>query len=130
VAPLCPAGDYATQSDNPARQLTQYARALNGAKGTGSSAASRSMASHDTLPPRAWSVPCQRTSGPFQLDLRADQQPSRSISVTRDRNQSAIILNDKPLTGVTITDRAVQRLLLLKNPVASIDALESHLRVA
>lgn len=26
-------GDYSTQSDNPARQLSQYARALNGVKG-------------------------------------------------------------------------------------------------
>src|SRR5204862_6131481 len=26
-------GDYSTQSDNPARQLTQYPRALNGGKG-------------------------------------------------------------------------------------------------
>jgi len=42
--------------------------------------------------------------------------------ITRDRNQSAIILNDTRSRRSPIRDRAVQRLLLLKNPVASIDA--------
>jgi uncharacterized repeat protein (TIGR01451 family) len=118
-------GDYATQSDNPARQLTQYARALNGAKGhwqlgtvTVDGFASDTSATQSVVEFRA-----NGTSGPFQLDLRGVTNSQQVDLITRDRNQPAIILNDTPLTP--FTDYAIEPysgLLLLKNPVASVDA--------
>ena len=118
-------GDYATQSDNPARQLTQYARALNGAKGhwqlgtvTVDGFASDTSATQSIVEFRA-----NGTSGPFQLDLRGVTNSQQVDLITRDRNQPAIILNDTPLTP--FTDYAIEPysgLLLLKNPVASVDA--------
>ncbi len=118
-------GDYATQSDNPARQLTQYARALNGAKGhwqlgtvTVDGFASETSTTQSVVEFRA-----NGTSGPFQLDLRGVTNSQQVDLITRDRNQSAIILNDTPLTP--FTDYAIEPysgLLLLKNPVASVDA--------
>ncbi len=118
-------GDYATQSDNPARQLTQYARALNGAKGhwqlgavTVAGFASETSTSQSVVEFRA-----NGTSGPFQLDLRGVTNSQQVDLITRDRNQPAIILNDTPLTP--FTDYAIEPytgLLLLKDPVASIDA--------
>jgi uncharacterized repeat protein (TIGR01451 family) len=118
-------GDYATQSDNPARQLTQYARALNGAKGhwqlgtvTVDGFASETSTTQSVVELRA-----NGTSGPFPLDLRGVTNSQQVDLITRDRNQSAIILNDTPLTP--FTDYAIEPysgLLLLKNPVASVDA--------
>ena len=117
-------GDYATQSDNPARQLTQYARALNGAKGhwqlgtvTVDGFASETSSTQSVVEFRA-----NGTSGPFQLDLRGVTNSQQVDLITRDRNQPAIILSDTPLTP--FTDYAIEPysgLLLLKNPVASLD---------
>src|SRR6266480_1514066 len=119
-------GDYATQSDNPARQLTQYARALNGAKGhwqlgtvTVDGFASETSTTQSVVEFRA-----NGTSGPFQLDLRGVTNSQQVDLITRDRNQPAIILNDTPLTP--FTDYAIEPytgLLLLKDPVASIDEI-------
>jgi len=118
-------GDYATQSDNPARQLTQYARALNGAKAhwqlgsvTVDGFASETSTTQSVVEFRA-----NGTSGPFALDLRGVANSQQVDLITRDRNQPALILNDTPLTP--FTDYAIEPytgLLLLKNPVASIDA--------
>ena len=118
-------GDYATQSDNPARQLTQYARALNGAKAhwqlgtvTVDGFASETSTTQSVVEFRA-----NGTSGPFALDLHGVANSQQVDLITRDRNQPALILNDTPLTP--FTDYAIEPytgLLLLKNPVASIDA--------
>jgi uncharacterized repeat protein (TIGR01451 family) len=118
-------GDYTTQSDNPARQLTQYARALNGAKAhwrlgdfTVDGFASDTASSQAIVEFRA-----NGTSGPFQLDLRGVTNSQQVDIITRDRNQSALILNDTPLTP--FVDYAIEPytgLLLLKSPVASVDS--------
>jgi uncharacterized repeat protein (TIGR01451 family) len=118
-------GDYATQSDNPARQLTQYARALNGAKGHWQlgSVTLDGFASETSTTQSVVELRANGTSGPFQLDLRGVANSQQVDLITRDRNQSAIILNDTPLTP--FTDYAIEPysgLLLLKNPVASVDA--------
>ena len=118
-------GDYATQSDNPARQLTQYARALNGAKGHWQlgTVAVDGFASETSTTQSVVEFRANGTSGPFQLDLRGVANSQQVDLITRDRNQPAIILNDTPLTP--FTDYAIEPytgLLLLKNPVASIDA--------
>jgi uncharacterized repeat protein (TIGR01451 family) len=118
-------GDYTTQSDNPARQLTQYARALNGVKEhwqfgnvTVDGFASDTSSSQSIIEFRA-----NGTSGPFQLDLRGVTNSQQVDIISRDRNQPSVILNDTPLTP--FTDYAIEPytgLLLLTNPVPSVDA--------
>jgi uncharacterized repeat protein (TIGR01451 family) len=118
-------GDYTTQSDNPARQLTQYARALNGAKAhwqlgsvTVDGFASDTSSTQSIVEFRA-----NGTSGPFQLDLRGVTNSQQVDIITRDRNQPSVILSDTPLTP--FTDYAIEPytgLLLLTNPVPSVDA--------
>ena len=118
-------GDYTTQSDNPARALTQYSRALNGAKGhwqvgevTVDGFASETSSSQSIVEFRA-----NGTSGPFQLDLRGVTNSQQVDIITRDRNQPSVIINDTPLTQ--FTDYAIEPytgLLLLNNPVPSVDS--------
>jgi hypothetical protein len=117
-------GDYTTQSDNPAKQLTQYARALNGVKGhwqlgtvTLDGFASDTSTSQAIVEFRA-----NGTSGPFQLDLRGVANSAQVDVITRDRNQPSVIVSDTPLAQ--FTDYAIEPytgLLLLTNPVASVD---------
>ncbi|HTD11384.1 MAG TPA: SdrD B-like domain-containing protein [Steroidobacteraceae bacterium] len=118
-------GDYTTQSDNPARLLTQYARALNGARGhwsfgktTVDGFASETSSSQSIVELRA-----NGTSGPFQLDLRGITNSQQVDIITRDRNQPTVILNDTPLTP--FADYAIEPytgLLLLTSPVPSVDS--------
>ncbi len=118
-------GDYTTTSDNPARQLTQYSRALNGGKGrwqfgavTLDGFASETSTSQSIIEFRA-----NGTSGPFQLDLRGVTNSQQVDIITRDRNQLSVILNDTPLTP--FTDYAIEPytgLLMLNTPVPSVDA--------
>ncbi|MGO9804379.1 MAG: SdrD B-like domain-containing protein [Steroidobacteraceae bacterium] len=118
-------GDYSTQSDNPARQLTQYARALNGAQSrwqlggaTLDGFVSETSATQSVVEFRA-----NGTSGPFQLDLNGVTNSQQVDIITRDRNQPAVILSDTPLTP--FADYSIEPytgLLLLKSPVASVDA--------
>ncbi len=118
-------GDYTTQSDNPARQLTQYARALNGAKAHWQlgSVTLDGFASDTTSTQSIIEFRANGTSGPFQLDLRGVTNSQQVDVITRDRNQPSVILNDTPLTP--FTDYAIEPytgLLLLTNPVPSVDA--------
>src|ERR1700733_13423100 len=118
-------GDYTTQSDNPARQLTQYARALNGAKAHWQlgSVTLDGFASDTTSTQSIIEFRANGTSGPFQLDLRGVTNSQQVDIIPRDRNQPSVILNDTPLTP--FTDYAIEPytgLLLLTNPVPSVDA--------
>jgi uncharacterized repeat protein (TIGR01451 family) len=118
-------GDFATQSDNPARQLTQYTRNLNGAKGRWSDGkvsleafASRTSATQVVQEFRA-----NGTSGPFRLDSNGVVNSEQLHVITRSRNQPALVLQDTPLA--TFTDYAIEPytgLLILKAPVPSVDA--------
>ncbi|HXY75588.1 MAG TPA: hypothetical protein VEH54_01650, partial [Steroidobacteraceae bacterium] len=118
-------GDYTTQSDNPARSLTQYSRALTGAKGHwqfGSTAVD-AFASETATTQAVVEFRANGTSGPFQLDLRGVTNSQQVDIVVRDRNQPAVILKDTPLTP--FADYAIEPytgLLLLNNPVPSVDA--------
>lgn len=118
-------GDYSTQSDNRARQLTQYSRALNGFKGhwqngavTVDGFASRTSSSLTVQQFRA-----NGTSGPFQLSLQGVANSEQVDIITLDRDQLSVVLNDTPLAQ--FTDYEIEPytgLLLLKNPVPSVDA--------
>ena len=118
-------GDFATQSENAARQLTQYARSLNGAKGRWSEGkvsvegfASRTSATQVVQEFRA-----NGTSGPYQLNVNGVAGSEQVHVLVRSRDQVAVILKDTalaPLADYTIEPYTGR--LLLKAPQASVDA--------
>jgi len=118
-------GDYSTQSDNPARQLTQYSRALNGGKGrlqkgaiTVEGFASRTSSTQVIQELRA-----NGTSGPFRLNINGVVNSQQVDVITRDRNQPSVIVKDTPLAAFTDYEmEPYSGLLLLKSPVPSVDA--------
>lgn len=118
-------GDFTTQTDNAARQLTQYSRALNGGKGHWSNGtvtvdgfASRTAATQVVQEFRG-----NGTSGPFQLNRNGVANSEQVHVITRSREQPALVLKDTALAP--FSDYAIEGstgLLLLKAPVASVDA--------
>ena len=119
-------GDFNTQSDNPARLLTQYNRVLNGAKThieqgrytlDGFAADTNTSQVIDE-------IPANGTSGPYRLSQLSGLINSQTVVlVTRDRNQPSIVLATQALTQ--FTDYAVEPELgeiLFKAPVPSLDA--------
>ncbi|WP_332775541.1 SdrD B-like domain-containing protein [Polaromonas sp.] len=117
-------GDYATQSDHPARQLTQYSRALNGVKArlqegpvTVEGFASRTSTTQVVQEFRA-----NGTSGPFRLNLNGVVNSQQVNVITRDRNQASVIVKDVALARFTDYEiEAYTGQLLLKSPVPSVD---------
>lgn len=118
-------GDFHTQGESPARQLTQYARALNGAKGRWSDGkvqvegfASRTSATQLVQEFRA-----NGTSGPFNLDADGVVNSEQVHVIVRDRDQPAVVRKDTPLAAFTdYTIEPYSGVLLLKAPVPSVDA--------
>lgn len=118
-------GDYSTQTDNPARLLTQYARALNGAKGrlqegpvTLEGFASRTSSRQIVQEFRA-----NGTSGPFRLNVNGVVNSQQVDVIVRNRNQPSVIVKDTALTPFTDYElEAFSGQLLLKSPVPSVDA--------
>jgi len=118
-------GDYTTQSDNPARQLTQYTRALNGlsgrlqeGRGTVSGFASHTASSQVVI-----ELPGNGTSGPYQLNVNGVLNSQQVDLITRDRNQPGVVVSDKPLTP--FVDYSIEQYtgrLLFNAPVPTIDA--------
>ncbi|OYZ02018.1 MAG: hypothetical protein B7Y42_02955 [Polaromonas sp. 28-63-22] len=118
-------GDYSTQTDNPARQLSQYSRALNGVKSrwqegpvTLEGFASRTSTTQIVQEFRA-----NGTSGPFRLNINGVVNSQQIDVITRSRNQPSVIISDTPLAR--FTDYEIEPytgLLLLKSPVPSVDA--------
>jgi uncharacterized repeat protein (TIGR01451 family) len=118
-------GDFSTQSDNPARVLTQYTRALNGAKThiEDGPLTIDGFASYSSSTQVIDELPANGTSGPYQLSQRDPVLNSERVDVlTRDRNQPSIVLADQPLTQ--FTDYAVDAFgqILFKAPIPSVDA--------
>lgn len=117
-------GDYSTQSDNPARQLTQYSRALNGVKGRLQEGAItiEGFASRTSTTQVVQEFRANGTSGPFRLNLNGVVNSQQVDVITRDRNQPSVIVKDVPLTQ--FTDYEIESYtgqLLLKSPEPSVD---------
>lgn len=118
-------GDYSTQSDNPARQLTQYARALNGVKAriqegiyTAEGFASRTATTQLVEEFRA-----NGTSGPFRLNVSGVVNSQQVDILTRDRNQPSVIVKDVALAAFSDYElEPYSGQLLLKSPVPSVDS--------
>jgi uncharacterized repeat protein (TIGR01451 family) len=120
-------GDYSTQTENPARQLSQYSRVLNGAKVHLADKSDRfelsGFASSTNSTQVVQTIPANGTSGPFQLNINGVINSAQVDIITVDRNQPAIILTDKPLAQYTdYTIQPFTGLLLLNEPVPTLDA--------
>ncbi|MCJ7800194.1 MAG: hypothetical protein MUP33_10650, partial [Polaromonas sp.] len=118
-------GDYTTQTDNPARQLTQYTRALNGAKGRWQDGAVtvEGFASRTSSRQIVQEFRANGTSGPFRLDVNGVVNSQQVNVITRNRNQLSVVVKDTPLASFTDYEReAFSGQLLLKSPVPSVDA--------
>jgi uncharacterized repeat protein (TIGR01451 family) len=119
-------GDFSTQSDNPARLLTQYSRALNGAKThlEDGRFTLDGFASYTNSTQVIDELPANGTSGPYQLSAPNPVLNSQRVDIiTRDRNQPTIVLNDVSLSQ--FTDYAVEPFtaqILFKAPIPSFDA--------
>ena len=118
-------GDYSTISDNPARQLTQYSRALNGVKGRfqEGALAVEGFASRTSSTLIVQEFRANGTSGPFRLNINGVVNSQQVDVITRDRNQPSVIIKDTPLAQ--FTDYQIEPYsgwLLLKSPVPSVDS--------
>ncbi|MEO8388099.1 SdrD B-like domain-containing protein [Polaromonas sp.] len=117
-------GDYSTQSDNAARQLTQYSRALNGVKGRYQEGAVtvEGFASRTATTQLVQEFRANGTSGPFRLNINGVVNSQQVDILTRSRSQASVIINDTPLAQ--FTDYEIEPFsgqLLLKTPVPSVD---------
>jgi len=117
-------GDYSTQTDNQARQLTQYSRALNGVKGRYQDGALtvEGFASRTATTQLVQEFRANGTSGPFLLNINGVVNSQQVNILTRNRSQASVIVNDTPLTQ--FTDYEIEPMsgrLLLKAPVPSVD---------
>jgi uncharacterized repeat protein (TIGR01451 family) len=118
-------GDYSTQSDNAARQLTQYSRALNGVKGRYQEGAVtvEGFASRTATTQLVQEFRANGTSGPFRLNINGVVNSQQVDILTRSRSQASVIINDTPLAQ--FTDYEIEPFsgqLLLKTPVPSVDS--------
>lgn len=118
-------GDFLTQGDSPARQLTQYARALNGAKGRWSDGTVQveGFASRTSATQLVQEFRANGTSGPFNLNAEGVVNSEQVHVIVRDRDQSSVVRKDTPLVAFTdYTIEPYSGVLLLKEPVPSVDA--------
>ena len=118
-------GDYSTQTDNPARQLTQYTRALNGLKGhaQGERGSFDAFASHTASNQVVVELPANGTSGPYLLNSNGVINSQQVDLITRDRNQPGVVISDKPLTPfIDYTIEQYTGRLLFNAPVSAVDA--------
>ena len=95
-------GDYSTQSDNAARQLTQYSRALNGVKGRLQEGAVtvEGFASRTSTTQLVQEFRANGTSGPFRLNINGVVNSQQVDILTRSRSQASVIINDTPLAAI------------------------------
>ncbi len=118
-------GDYSTQNDNPARQLTQYARALNGVKARVQEGAYtvEGFASRTSTTQLVEVFRANGTSGPFRLNVNGVVNSQQVDILTRDRNQPSVIVKDVALAAFSDYElEPYSGQLLLKSPVPSVDS--------
>ena len=119
-------GDYSTQSDNPARVLSQYSRSFNGAKGRydDNGLIVDGFASYTNSTQVIDEIAANGTSGPYRLSRLNGVINSQRVEVlTRDRNQPTLVIASVPLAQ--FTDYAIDAItgqILFKAPIASLDS--------
>ena len=118
-------GDYNTATSSEARKLAAYSRSLTGVKQHFESAhvSANVFASRDSTKQIIEEFRANGTSGPFTLANARGLVNSEKIEfLTRDRNQTAIILKISPQTR--FVDYELEPLtgrILFKSPIASLD---------
>ncbi|MEK7322404.1 MAG: hypothetical protein AABZ84_04915 [Pseudomonadota bacterium] len=120
-------GDYTTQTAvQPARGLSAYNRSLNGLKHhyENSRIAANVFASRDSTRQVVEELPANGTSGPYTLSNdNAIENSERIEIITRDRNQSAVILKSVPQTRFSDYEiEAFTGRILFRAPVPGVDA--------
>lgn len=119
-------GDYTSQSQAPARVLSQYNRSLTGIKEHYETANTmvNAFASQDTTRQVVQEIATDGTSGPYQLNNKGALINSEKIELlTRDRNQPTIVLKTEVLTR--FVDYEIEQYtgrILFKAPLASLDS--------
>ena len=119
-------GDYSTQSDNPARVLSQYSRTFNGFKSRydENGLTVDSFASYTNSTQVIDEIAANGTSGPYRLGrLNGVINSQRVEIITRNRNQPTLVVAAMPL--VQFTDYAVDSVtgqILFKAPIPSLDS--------
>jgi hypothetical protein len=118
-------GDFNTQSQDPARSLTQVSRVLHGVQATwkGVKWRAHAFASQTSDTQEVVEFRANGTSGPFQLNLNGVQGSAQVSVVVRDKNQPSVIVKTTSLSEFTdYTIEPFTGLLTLNQPVPSLDA--------
>ncbi len=120
-------GDFATQSTQAARQLTQYSRTLTGLKARVESADGRGaldlIATRDSLKQKVIELRANGTSGPFSLSATGVVNSEKIEVLVRDRNALGTVLLRTPLAR--FVDYEIEPFtgrLILRAPLPSLDA--------
>lgn len=117
-------GDYTSQTENPARQLSQYTRALYGMKAHGHDGGLTvdGFASHTSSAQTVVEIPANGTSGPYQLDLNGVVNSQQVDLLVRDRNQPGVVLSVQPMTPfVDYSIEIYTGRLLFAAPISAVD---------
>jgi large repetitive protein len=118
-------GDYNTRTNDEARQLGNYNRSLNGVRADHQTSRFRGglWASDQSTTQVIREIPANGTSGPFNFAAGNGLLGSETVEiVTRDRNQTSVILSTRTLRHDADYDfEPFSGRLLLRRPVASVD---------
>lgn len=119
-------GDFTTDAADNIRQLSQFSRAMTGAKVHYESGrvSGNVFASRDSLKQVVVEFPANGTSGPYPLSMSGKfYENSEKVEIlVRDRNQPSMVLKTIPMAR--FTDYMIEPLsgrLLFAGPVASVD---------
>ncbi len=119
-------GDYTTASASQARQLGAYNRSLTGVKEHFENArvAVNAFASRDSTRQGVEELPARGISGPYVIQGRALVANSEKIEIlTRDRNQSGLVLKTVTMTRFTDYDFEAQTgRIVFRAAVPTLDA--------
>jgi len=120
-------GDFTTQADGEdVRHLSQYSRTLSGVRQHFENKMLRvdSFATQGVSRQLTQEIAANGTSGPYYLNNTSMLLNSETIEIlTRDRNQSSIILQTQPMQRFADYDiNATSGRIIFAKPVASLDA--------
>ena len=119
-------GDYTTQTNSNARQLSNYSRSLTGIKEHYETDrfVINAFASNDSTRQVVDEFRANGTSGPFALTKANTLANSEKVEIiTRDRNQPALVIKSEPQSR--FSDYEIDGFsgrILFRGPVASLDA--------
>ena len=118
-------GDYTTATPTEARSLGNYSRSLNGIKEhyEKKNIIANAWAAHDSVRQVIEELPAKGISGPYYFGTANGLVNSETVEIlTRDRNQTSVILKTQPMARFTDYEfEPFTGRLLFKAPVPSLD---------